>query len=712
MLQGFRRLSARFSLFWRYFFLLATVLSLFLLALLAVTGRYAAVLRSSRMEEAQTAFEKNCEMFSRDLFKPYALPAVVEETDDFAAAANTDSPYTPEYAYRFSRVRDFFGKLCLVQELPEESFLYFRRSRVFVTRSRIFSDAGSYFGAYLSYEDPGQTPNLTFGRSLPKLELLPAAEISVGGRPAGTYLTLLVRTSPYNTLYGFLYPQADVLEAFRLSALPEGTTLTLTHTDGTPLFSYGPAEGGGSLVRLEQRIPAVSCVASLGIPSSYFDASARSTQTAARVVFLLFCAAGLAICALFSLFSVRPFRRLIRAHGADQTPQKNEFAALDGVLTQARQQTDSLQSMFLSSLLIRSTAGLPVSEEEFQRALAAFPVFRQPLRAAVVYDRAADYELDDTNSMGSLLQAFLPEQFLCHYNNMQEAILLLPDTPPDREALLTLLRELNGGATADLRFVCGVSDPFTGLNDAGVSIRQAQSCIPDGEESMISRPLSDEEEEPVAFEPEQLRQALAARDREEVLSRIEQLAAQASRGGSPSPEELFYRTLALLRDCARANKLSFEEYENAAYQHTRSPASNLRRFKAVALNLLDQLAAAQRSDKQQRCEAIVQFVRDHYSDPTLCVASLARQFGASERFVYNSVQEATGMNVSTFLARTRMTEAARLLQQTEKSVAEVAEECGYPVESTFYRNFKKYYGMTPAEYKNYPDAAAPERSPS
>lgn len=711
MLQRSKGLSGRFSLFWRYFFLLAAVLSLFLLALLAVTARYSSVLRSSRLEEAQTAFEKNCEMFSRDIFKPYALPAVIEETDDFASAGNTGSPYAPEYVYRFSRVRDLFGRLCLVQELPTESFLYFRKSRVCLTRNRIFPDAGSYFGAYLVYEDPRQMPDLTFGRALPRLELLPAAEIAVGGRPARTYLTLLVRNSTYNTLYGFLYSQEDILSAFQLDTLPAGTALTFTHTDGARLFSYGEGGAPERLVWLEQRIPAVSCVVSLGIPLSYFDAAVQGTQTAVRTVFLLSCVAGLALCALFSLFSVRPFRRLIRVHGADQLPHKNELAALDGVLTQARQQTDSLQSMFLSSLLIRSTAGLPVSEEEYQRALAAFPVFRQPLRAAVVYDRAADYELDDTSSMGSLLHAFLPEQFLCHYNNMQEAILLLPDSPADWDALLTLLRELNGGATADLRFVCGVSDPFTGLNDAGASIRQAQSCIPDGEEAMISRPLTDEEE-PIAFEPEQIRQALAARDRGETLSRIEQLASRAGRGGSPTPEELFYRTLALLRDFVRENKLSFEEYEKMTYQHSRSPASNLRRFKAAALSLFDQLASAQRSDKQQRCEAIVQYVRDHYSDATLCLASLSRQFGVSERFVYNSVLEATGMNVSTFLARTRMEEAARLLRRTGKSVVEVAEECGYPVESTFYRNFKKHYGMTPAEYKSSLEGVATERSPS
>ena len=58
------------------------------------------------------------------------------------------------------------------------------------------------------------------------------------------------------------------------------------------------------------------------------------------------------------------------------------------------------------------------------------------------------------------------------------------------------------------------------------------------------------------------------------------------------------------------------------------------------------------------------------------------------------------MNMSGYLAQIRMHEAARLLRETRENVSTIGEKCGYPVESTFYRNFKKYYHMTPAEYKS------------
>ena len=47
-----------------------------------------------------------------------------------------------------------------------------------------------------------------------------------------------------------------------------------------------------------------------------------------------------------------------------------------------------------------------------------------------------------------------------------------------------------------------------------------------------------------------------------------------------------------------------------------------------------------------------------------------------------------------------MKEAARLLCTTQKPVDEIAEACGYPAQSTFYRVFKKYYGDSPSKYRS------------
>lgn len=47
-----------------------------------------------------------------------------------------------------------------------------------------------------------------------------------------------------------------------------------------------------------------------------------------------------------------------------------------------------------------------------------------------------------------------------------------------------------------------------------------------------------------------------------------------------------------------------------------------------------------------------------------------------------------------------MKKAAELLTGTSISVSEVYRKCGYSAESTFFRLFRQYYGMSPKKYRD------------
>ena len=49
--------------------------------------------------------------------------------------------------------------------------------------------------------------------------------------------------------------------------------------------------------------------------------------------------------------------------------------------------------------------------------------------------------------------------------------------------------------------------------------------------------------------------------------------------------------------------------------------------------------------------------------------------------------------------RGRIEYAERLLGSTTLTVREIAERCGYSSEYVFMRQFKKYCGQTPSEYR-------------
>ena len=59
----------------------------------------------------------------------------------------------------------------------------------------------------------------------------------------------------------------------------------------------------------------------------------------------------------------------------------------------------------------------------------------------------------------------------------------------------------------------------------------------------------------------------------------------------------------------------------------------------------------------------------------------------------------TGMSITDFVQKTRIDEAKRLLLETERTVYDIAGDCGFTDMKFFYKTFKKITGMTPIEFK-------------
>ena len=703
MRRIFDRLVTRLSLFWRYFILLSAVMALFLTAFSISTRLFTQSLQDSYLAQAQESFNQNCQSFSRSLFLTHTLPSALENSSEYSTITSAGHPLETRFIPSLLTLRESFTIQCTMLDLPEECFLLFGRSRACLTRSSIYTKENDCFSSYLIYEDGGKALHAALDqpRGHSSLFLLPAQNVSVAGAAPVPYLTLLSSSTYGTDTYGFLYSDSAVSDYFQLSSLPADTYLQLIRTDGTVLFSHGQVSEDG-FIRLTCTVPSLSCDAVIGIPRSFFLQTTQSVRTVPLLIFLLCMIVGIAMCFVFSHISARPFRRLIETHamGENASVPENELATIDSFLRTTQQRTAALHSMLTSSLLVRSFSGQPIRQDEYQSLSAAFPQFRQPQYAAIIRDRTGDSDVHHSESMFNLLRDALPEQFLCEYISLQEVLVLFPAEPTDLDLLQTALTDLSIDGSLP-RFFCGVSAPFVGLSELPNAIRQAQFCISADSRRPIIR-FSEEtaganpSSSATSFDLKRFQQALSTWNQHELLALLDQACA----GPDPHPEELFYSILFLLRDAAASGNLEFPEREGCSYLPTGTPAANLQRLRALVNDLFRQKSALQLSDKQQLCEDLVEFIRQNFSDPTLCLFSLSRQFGVSERYTHNAIQSSTGMNFSNFLFQCRMQEAARLLQQTDIPINRVAEQCGYPAISTFYRNFKKYYQMTPADYKD------------
>lgn len=126
----------------------------------------------------------------------------------------------------------------------------------------------------------------------------------------------------------------------------------------------------------------------------------------------------------------------------------------------------------------------------------------------------------------------------------------------------------------------------------------------------------------------------------------------------------------------------------------------LARYMDVISQQFAEIATSRNASKQQR---LISKISDHilasYSDTELCLSSIAGKFGLTESYVSTFFKQVTGKNISQYIERVRMEKTVALLQEGNKSTTQIAQTVGYSNMNTFYKAFKRHYGINPKAYK-------------
>jgi AraC family transcriptional regulator len=90
---------------------------------------------------------------------------------------------------------------------------------------------------------------------------------------------------------------------------------------------------------------------------------------------------------------------------------------------------------------------------------------------------------------------------------------------------------------------------------------------------------------------------------------------------------------------------------------------------------------------------------EHYKE-TISLSELSRQFGMSRATFCAVFPQFTGLSPHKYIAQKRIREAQMLIRShPERSLAAIGREVGYADEVTFYRNFLRVTGISPAKYR-------------
>ncbi|MFC3324583.1 helix-turn-helix domain-containing protein [Mesorhizobium cantuariense] len=139
----------------------------------------------------------------------------------------------------------------------------------------------------------------------------------------------------------------------------------------------------------------------------------------------------------------------------------------------------------------------------------------------------------------------------------------------------------------------------------------------------------------------------------------------------------------------------------------------------VPLNAAEPAEASSPPDAGEDAEAIArvnELMREKglYRDANLNLNRLARRAAIPARQISAAINRATARNVSQYVNGYRITEACRLLSETDQSVTEIMLAVGFQTKSNFNREFRRVTDMTPLAWRerNAPDVAPSLANPA
>ncbi|WP_246061486.1 response regulator transcription factor [Paenibacillus oralis] len=94
-----------------------------------------------------------------------------------------------------------------------------------------------------------------------------------------------------------------------------------------------------------------------------------------------------------------------------------------------------------------------------------------------------------------------------------------------------------------------------------------------------------------------------------------------------------------------------------------------------------------------------QYMLEHFSDRRLTLEKMAGALQTSSVYLSRVIKQELGASFNSYLTQIRIRRAAQLLNATELTIAEIAEQAGYETQHYFSTAFKRATGISPLQYR-------------
>ena len=99
----------------------------------------------------------------------------------------------------------------------------------------------------------------------------------------------------------------------------------------------------------------------------------------------------------------------------------------------------------------------------------------------------------------------------------------------------------------------------------------------------------------------------------------------------------------------------------------------------------------------RKIQEVATYIFEHYTENIL-LEDVAEKFHMSKSFLSQRFKTATGFGFKEYIINLRIQNASRLLLETDKSITDIAFECGFNDSNYFGDSFRRIKGVSPRKY--------------
>lgn len=162
---------------------------------------------------------------------------------------------------------------------------------------------------------------------------------------------------------------------------------------------------------------------------------------------------------------------------------------------------------------------------------------------------------------------------------------------------------------------------------------------------------------------------------------------------------LVYRIYGLLLEYGHGNGASLRRFDPDVYFRDLPTASKIERLISYIEVAAHSVGVMAREREMTILARITGYIRQHYRNPELKIQDIAGEVHFSSAYLGYLFKRETKKNVWDYVTELRIEEAKNLLVTSDKKRYEIAYEVGYESPEHFSRMFKRYAGVSPADYR-------------